>query len=336
MLSGIPSAAFLWLSVVLFAASNSIVRILIDLGGENPIDGRNAITFCNLLFVGNMCAGVTLFAVYRKHWTPANLRALSASDWICLVVLALLGSALAPWLFFVALENTMVTNVVLVAQIQPPLVLVLSLLVFGERVGRWSAIGAALSVLGVALSVFLQPTAGGFTVGRGEFFAATAAVIYATSTIISRTRLQRVPLGIFTVFRNAVGAVFFFVAASYLYGPESCMDVTSPFLWKWMLVYGGIIVASGQVLWFSGLRTARSIDVSLATSASPVAGVLAAFLILGERPLGAQYIGGGVLVLGIVIGLLGSRGRPVHVAEAPADDAASAMEAEGRAGFKGV
>ncbi|MFV1979373.1 MAG: EamA family transporter [Myxococcota bacterium] len=103
-----------------------------------------------------------------------------------------------------------------------------------------------------------------------------------------------------------------------------------------MLVYGGIIVAGGQVLWFSGLRTARSIDVSLATSASPIAGVLAAFWILGERPLSAHYIGGGILVLGIVLGLLGSRRLPEKDTEAPVENAAAAMEAECRVGFKGV
>ena len=279
---------------------------------------------------------VVLFAVYRTHWTRANLRALSRGDWISLVTLAFLTSALAPWFFFVALESTMVTSVVLVAQIEPPLVLVLSWILFGERFGRWSAIGAALCLLGVALSVLLQPMMSGITIGRGEFFAAAAAVIYAASTVIAKPRLARVPLGIFMVFRNAVGAVFFFVIASYLYGLEHFMDVTSPFLWQWMLLYGGIIIVGGQVFWFTGLKTAPSTEVALATSAAPIAGVLAAFLILGEHPLAAQYIGGAILVLGIVVGLIGNRRRPAEAQDASQDDAASALEAECKAGFKSV
>ena len=336
MLSRIPGPALLWISVVLFAASNSVVRILSDLGAQNPIDGRNPISFCNLLFAGNMCAVIALFVIYRKHWTSANLRALSVGDWVSLITLALLTSALAPWFFFVALENTMVTSVVLIAQIEPPLVLALSRLLFGERFGAWSAVGAALCLLGVALSVLLQPMKSGIMIGKGELFAAAAAIIYATSTVIAKPRLDRVPLGIFMVFRNAVGAAFFFSAASYLYGAEHFMDVTSPFLWQWMLVYGGIIIVGGQVFWFTGLKTARSIDVSLATSAAPIAGVIAAYLMLGEHPLAAQYVGGAILVLGIVVGLLGSRRRPVEVQDASTDDAASALEAECRTGFKGV
>ena len=335
----IPSPVYLWISVLLFAASNSIVRILGDLGAQHPIEGRNAISFCNLLFAGNTCAVVALFVVYRKHWTADNLRRLSRGDWMSLLALGVLTSAIAPWLFFVALENTMVTNVVLVAQIEPPLVLVLSWLVFNERVGLVSTTGAALAFVGVALSVLLQPTTGGLMIGKGELCAAGAAAIYALSTIIAQPRLAHIPLGIFTVFRNALGALVFFCIASYLYGPAHFMDLTSPFLWEWMLVYGGIIIVCGQVAWFTGLKTARSIDVSLATSAAPVAGVLAAFLILGEQPMSAQYIGGGVLVVGIAVGLLGGRIRRPEAKPEPAalvDAAPSALAAECKTGFKGI
>lgn len=336
MLSRIPGAALIWLSVLLFAASNSIVRSVSDLGAQNLIGGRNPISFCNLLFVGNMCAVIALSVVYRRHWTIANLRALPRGDWVSLVALALLTSALAPWFFFVALENTMVTSVVLIAQIEPPLVLALSWLLFSERFGAWSAVGAALCLAGVAVSILLQPMMSGITLGKGELFAAAAAVIYAVSTVIAKPRLDRVPLGIFMVFRNAIGAVFFFIAASYLYGVEHFVDVGSPFLWQWMLVYGGIIIVGGQVLWFTGLKTARSVDISLATSAAPIAGVLAAFLILGEHPLGPQYVGGAILVVGIVVGLRGSRRMPADVQDASPEDSATALEAECRAGFKGV
>jgi drug/metabolite transporter (DMT)-like permease len=333
MFHAIPSALYLWLAVVLFAASNSIVKILIDLGAQHSIDGRNSITFCNLLCAGNMCAVIALFVIYRKQWTFKKLRSLSLTDWISLLALALMTNTFAPWLFFVALDTTMVTNVVLVAQIEPPLVLALSWLILGERLGLWSALGAALCV------VLLQPAEGAFMIGKGELFVALAAAINAVSTIISKQRLTRIPLGIFTVFRNMVGTVAFFGVASYYYGPVHFVDLASPFLWKWMLLYGGIIVVGGQVLWFTGLKAARSIDVLLASSATPIAGVLAAFLMLGERPMNAQYIGGVVLVLGIVIGLLAGRSQSkedTRVSTDKVDDAPSAVKAERGTGFKGV
>ena len=339
MFRAIPSGLFLWLAVVLFAVSNSIVRILIDLGAQHAIDGRNPITFCNLLCAGNVCAGIALFLIYRKQWTFAHLRSLALNDWASLLILALLTSTIAPWLFFVALDTTMVTTVVLISQIEPPMVLALSWLILGERLSRWSALGASLCFLGVALSVLLQPTAGVFMIGKGEVFVAVAAAINAVSTIITKQRLARISLGIFTVFRNMVGTVVFFGIANYYYGPVHFVDLASPFVWKWMLLYGSIIIVGGQVLWFTGLKAARSLDVSLASSATPIVGVLAAFLILGERPMSAQYIGGTVLVCGIVIGLFAGRSRSKkekRISTDKIDDAASAVKAERGTGFKGI
>ena len=339
MFKKIPSALYLWLAVVLFALSNSIVKILIDLGAQNAIDGRNPITFCNLLCAGNICAAVALFGIYRKQWTLAHLRSLSLGDWASLLILALLTNTIAPWLFFVALDTTMVTNVVLISQIEPPLVLAFSWLILGERLGRWSALGAALCFLGVTLSVLLQSTGGVFMIGKGELFVALAAAINAVSTITAKQRLARIPLGIFTVFRNMVGTVVFFGIANYYYGPVHFVDLVSPFLWKWMLLYGSIIIVGGQVLWFTGLKTARSLDVSLASSATPIVGVLAAFLMLGERPTSAQYIGGAVLVCGIVIGLFAGRSRPKvekRIATDKVDETPSEVKAERGTGFKGI
>ena len=318
----------------IFAASNSVVHVLSDLGEGHLIHGRNPITFCNLLAAGNACASVALIAAFYRHWTRENLASISREDWLAMLALAGLTTALAPALYFVALERTMVTNVVLIAQIEPPLTLALSVLVLGERIRPWAAFGAAVALTGVVLTVVLQPREGGLMLGVGELAAAGAAAAYAVSTVIARPRLARIPTGIFAVFRNVVGTVTFAIIAAYLYGPEHFADVGSAFLWQWMLVYGGVVIVGGQLAWFRGLATAQAIDVSLATSAAPVAGVLAAYLILGEEPLRAQYIGGAILMLGIAIGVAGERRQG---ADLEADTGADrSLQAESGTGFKGV
>jgi drug/metabolite transporter (DMT)-like permease len=335
----IPGPAYLWTSVVIFGAAASIIRILSDLGAQFPVDGRNTISFCNLLFAGNACAATVLFAIHHKTWKLENLRRLSKVDWVALLGLAVLANGVAPWLFFIGLENTMVTSVILVSQIEPPLVLALSWLIFGDRFGPWSIVGATLCLIGVAISVLLQPGGGDYMVGKGEFYAALAAVIYAFATVFARLRLKHIPLGIYSVTRSAAGTVIFFIAASYLFGPIHFVDLASPFLWKWMIVYGGLIIVSGQLAWDYGIRRSRSIDVSLTTSFAPVAGVAAAFLILGEQPLAAHYQGGVVLILGIAICLLAARrtmGAQKPVPGTSTNKTAAAFHEECRAGFKGV
>ena len=336
----IPGPALLWYSIIVFGAASSIVRILAELGAQHAINGRNVISFCNLLFAGNVCAVVVLFAVHHKQWTLENLRKLTTSDWFYLFVLAMLANCLAPSMFFLAIENTMVTSVVLVSQIEPPLLLFLAWLIFKDSVGKWSFIGSIICFIGVAIAALLQPHSDNLMLGRGEIYAALAAITYAGSTVIAKLRLTNIPLGIFSVFRSAVGTVAFFIIATYLFGPVHFIDITSPFLWKWMLVYGGIIIVTGQLAWDTGMRKSRSIDVSLATSFAPVAGVLAAFLILGEQPTQAQYIGGAVLLVGIAICFYAiyqqQTAEMLEPTTTSKDEAVPRLDAECRTGFKGV
>jgi hypothetical protein len=49
----------------------------------------------------------------------------------------------------------------------------------------------------------------------------------------------------------------------WMYGFDHFMDVLSPFLWRWMLVYSTVIVAIGQSLWNQGFRISSIATASL-------------------------------------------------------------------------
>ena len=88
-------------------------RQLTELGAQNLIDGRNSISFCNVLFVGNLCALISLTAIYGRQWNFSTLKQLSKSDWLGLLAVAFFSGSLAPALIFSALEQTAVNNVIL-------------------------------------------------------------------------------------------------------------------------------------------------------------------------------------------------------------------------------
>ncbi|MGJ3252049.1 MAG: EamA family transporter, partial [Elainellaceae cyanobacterium] len=56
----IPGRGYLLLAVLIFAAANSVTRKLTELGAQYLVEGRNPISFCNVLFVGNLCALIAL------------------------------------------------------------------------------------------------------------------------------------------------------------------------------------------------------------------------------------------------------------------------------------
>ncbi|MEM8675250.1 MAG: DMT family transporter [Cyanobacteria bacterium P01_G01_bin.67] len=331
MLNKISGRGYLLIAILIFAASNSVTRRLTELGAEKLIDGRNPISFCNVLFVGNLCALVALIAIYGREWNSSSLGRLKLLDWISMTAVAILAGALAPAMFFFALEKTAVNNVVLIGRIEPPATLALAVIFLRDKVNRQIILGAILAFIGVILTIVLQPassdmvTMGGFSIGRGELMTAVGAIALAISNIISKAKLDSIPLGIFTIFRTAMGTVVFFSLAVKLYGYGHFKDVFTPILWQWMLLYGAVIVVGGQLAWFKGLQDTNAADVSLASSISPIAGIVGAFLILGEVPTMAHYIGGSVVILGIILNQIGA---------ARQDDSRKGMDEQ--MGFKGI
>ena len=330
---------YLLLAIAIFGAANAVTRKLTELGELNLIDGRNPISFCNVLFIGNLCALILLAITYSREWRKPLLQQIKWQSWLYMAVVAILGAAIVPTLIFTALAITPVTNVILISQIDTPLVLALSVWVLGDRVNKWVVAGAVVSFIGVALTVLIQPPGTemmsmsmGMAVGRGALLTLIAAVIKAVANLVSKISLREIPLGIFSVFRMFIGTVFFFGATLILYGPEHFMDVGSPFLWQWMLFYAAIIVVAGQTFWFNGLKRSTASEVSFATAFNPIIGILSAFILLGEVPTFGQYLGGVVILGGVVLNQVGVQ----HLNLSRSSQKPSDKEMSESGGFKGI
>ena len=341
-LKQLPGRAYLLLAVLIFAASSSVTRKLTDIGAANLIDGRNPLSFCNLLFVGNICALATLLSVYRSELQISKLKSINPKRWFPLITAAILSGALAPSLIFSALQATSVNNVILIGRIEPALMLALSVCFLKDRVNLWVIAGAVVSSIGVILTVLLQtPTdvmmsVVGIELGQGDLYTIAWAITASIASIISKVTLQNISLGLFSLVRTSLGTVIFFLIALQLFGAEHFIDVTSPLLWRWMIFYGAVIVVGGQLLWRSGLKRSSIAEVSLANSFNPIAGIIASFLLLGEAPTMAHYIGGVVILVGIILNQIGLLRSPQLPVEDSKDAIAEEIEMSSEAGFKGI
>lgn len=339
-MSKISGQIYLWIAVILFAASNSIVQKLTNIGAHHLIDGRNPISACNVLFVSNLCALMVLIPFFRRQLSKQVLQTIPYSDWVVLILVSVLSGAIAPALIFTALSQTMVNNVILVGRIEPSLILALSVWLLHSRLNRWEVIGTLVSLVGVAFTIALQPapsnalSMGAIAVGKGELLTILGVSAAAISTVISKAKLGHIPLGLYTIVRLVMGTIVFFVLAIGLYGVEHFRDVTSPVLWQWMLLYGVMIVAIGQLCWFRGLRLSTTSEAALVNSFNPVAGIAAAYLILGEQPLFAHYAGGSIVLLGLLLNQIGIWNKTSSKSYVLRTDSIQQMEA--RVGFKGV
>ncbi|MDF5725649.1 MAG: DMT family transporter [Rhizonema sp. PD37] len=348
----ISGQAYLWLAVVIFGASGAITRKVTEIGEQHLINGRNPISLCNVLFVGNLCALIVMIAIYWRNLNFANLKQISRKHWIYLIAGAILGGAIAPSFFFQALALTSVNNVILIGRLEPPLTLALSVWLLRERVNFWQVVGAIVAFSGIILTVLLQPPkehmmmnmGGGFGIGVGETLVALAAVAASVATILNKKRLfhipaniaEQIPLGVYNIFRTALGTAIFFFIALILYGKHHFMDAFSPFLWQWMFVYGFVIVVMGQLFWVQGIKTTTISVASSVSSFTPIMGILAAYLILGEAPTLAQFVGGSVILVGIFLSQIGIWRKNTRVTMSHMRSTQAKEEVEVSVGFKGV
>jgi drug/metabolite transporter (DMT)-like permease len=340
----IPGQFYLWFAIIIFGAANAVTRKLTEIGAQHFTNGHNPVSLCNVLFVGNLCALMVLIIVYRKDCRADKLRQITQQQWLNLSLVAIMAGAIVPGLIFQSLGLTNVSNVILIGRLEAPLTLALSIWLLHERVNFWEVIGAIISFVGVILTITLPSNFQNmlevknyFSLGTGEILTAIAAIVLAISTIINKNKLSHVSLGIYSIYRTALGTVVFFFIALILYGHDHFMDVLSPFLWRWMLLYGSVIVVVGQSFWIAGLRTTTLSQALIIGSFAPVIGIIAAYLVLGEIPNFAQYVGGGVILVGIIMGQIGILRKKSFKAPTSSVDSTDKLgQIEGKTGFKGM
>lgn len=322
---------FLWVSILLFASANSVIDKLGKLGASHLINGDNPISFCNLLFAGNLIAGFVFLIVYHKKWRPHTFQQLNGRQWCSLTIVTLCSTILGPAFYILAIISTEVINVILISNTEIAWALILGYLIFDEKPTPYTLLGAFLAVVGVTLTFFLyhgkpapintammQSGQGthwltGFmakTPKIGEITAALGAFFTMLGDYLTKKYIVEIPDYVYTTFRTFMGAILFFILAMILFGWSHFTDLFSPFLWEWMLVYGGVIVALAVYTFTQAVQIVHSNSIAIANAFFPVASVIFAYLIVGEIPQGAQIIGGIVIPLGIGFGLYDNLRQP--------------------------
>lgn len=318
----ISGPVYLFLGILIFGASTAFVRRLTEIGAHHLIDGTNPISYLNILLAGNFCALIFLIGVYRRQWNLNFFKQYSGQEWLSLTAVGILNGAIAPLFVFKALSVTPVANVVLVGRLEPLLVLALSVWLLKERVSAVQILGTAIAFSGVGLTAALQPESAGVlhSVGTGEFLVVVAAIAFAGATLIIKTQLRQIPSGIISVSRAVGGTAVSFCLIAAGYDSHHLIGAFSPYLWQFMFLGGPIIFGLGQICWFTGIKNSAAADISLAGCFTPLAGIAAAYLILGEVPNFAQSMGGSAILAGLFLSQMGiaQQAKPAALPAIPA------------------
>jgi drug/metabolite transporter (DMT)-like permease len=218
-----------------------------------------------------------------------------------LAVMVCFGGVLYPWLFLAALARTSAANTSLLIALNPVVTLLLSPLV-GERLERTRLVGAALAFVGAIVVISRGHLAEllALRIDAGDLLALAAAGCWATFNLASRLVVDRVPASTVNLAVFSGGAFALCLLGAAEHPVTQLTHATGPALASIVAMALLSSVVAGQ-LFLLGVREAGVGRAVVFIYLVPVLTALFSVFLLGEALSGAQLLGGGAVLAGLLL-----------------------------------
>ncbi|MES2269331.1 MAG: DMT family transporter [Pseudomonadota bacterium] len=215
------------------------------------------------------------------------------------VILGLLGCALFPYMMYLAASYTSAIHLGLIQTLMPVLAVCFARVLFGAAISRAALIGAAVSMIGVAVVVshgdplllFAQPA------NRGDLIMIAATACFALySVLLGRWRSEAVsPLV------DLLGQSFVAMVAMLPLWWASASSAVQP-QGLWMIAYAGALGSVvAPLLWIQGISRIGPARAAPFFNVLPLVTAALAIAFLGEALTVSLVIGGLLTISGVVL-----------------------------------
>ncbi|GGM29819.1 DMT family transporter [Dactylosporangium sucinum] len=298
------------LSAVTFATSGTFARSLIDAGwtAEAAVAAR----------VGVAALVLAPAAVWSLRGKWGTLRRNLGT--VGLFGLLAVGAAQA--FFFNAVQYLPIGVALLLEYLGIILVVGWMWAVHGQRPRRLTVAGAGVAVLGLVF--VLDLTGGGDLDPVGVLWGLGAAVGLAAYFVLSARGDDGLPSVALASAGMAVGALALAglgaVGVLSLHATFGTVEFAGHRM-SWIVPLAGLSIVAAVVSYVAGIGAARILGARLSSFVGlteVMFAVLIAWLVLGELPTGVQFVGGALIVTGVVLVRIDEFRTPAAADEAPA------------------
>jgi drug/metabolite transporter (DMT)-like permease len=251
-------------------------------------------------FLRFLLASTLLFLLvirYEKRWPRLRLRQLGP-----VVVLGLTGVFAYNVLFFKGLKLISAGRASLIVANNPVVIVLLSAIVFKERLSRSQFAGIMLSVAGAMIVIshgdLHAVLAEG--VGWGELFIAGCVASWAAYSLVGKVVLRKLS-PVSSVCYSAIIGTVALLGPAFHFGLID--DIRTLSFEGWISVaYLGIFgTVLGFVWYYEGVRELGPSRASIFINFVPVFAILLAFVILGEPITKSLILGGCFVLVGVYL-----------------------------------
>ena len=216
-----------------------------------------------------------------------SLRVPTAKAWAHIIVASLLNIVAFIVLGSFAQLTAATSRVTILAYTMPIWAVLLAWPLLGERPTRMQTV--ALGLCGAGLAILVYPLTA-TKIPPGIWLALITGVCWAAGTVYLRwARIQADPMGV----ASWQVTIAFLVVTACLFIFEGGPHYAGATALAWFCTIFVGVFANGVAygLWFAIVRRLPAATASLGVLGSPVIGVAASMLILGERPTTADFVG---------------------------------------------
>lgn len=219
-------------------------------------------------------------------------------DYGILIITAIFGSFLAPFVYLTGLDQITAVNASLLMNVEILFVVVIGIFFLKERFVKQDILGFLFIIIG---TVFLATNGqiANFQPAQliGTLLVVTAAFMWSIDTSLSKFLSRKRDLLFISALKCSVGGLGL-LTFSLIFGQSFHLPFDKlPYL----LFIGLVIVGLSFILVFFAIRVIGSVRTGSLFSLSSLFGAIFAFLILGESFTFAQLFFGFVMLLGVYI-----------------------------------
>ncbi|MEX2146656.1 MAG: EamA family transporter [Candidatus Rokuibacteriota bacterium] len=198
-------------------------------------------------------------------------------------------------------ERSTATNAALLIIVEPVALMLLGPLLFGERLRRREAVGAALALAGSVIVVINGVPGVSVAVAphwRGDLLLVASGLAYAAYSLFGRPVLDRHPATVVTARSIVWGAAVMapFAAGEWMAGAR---PVLTPSAVVGTLYLAVIITAFGYLVWNYALARVGAARAGIFVNVQPVVGALLGVVFLGDALTPFTVTGGALIVGGL-------------------------------------
>ncbi|WP_101846615.1 DMT family transporter [Halobacillus sp. Marseille-P3879] len=279
--------------LIIGVISISTSAIFVKLAGDAP---SSIIAFYRLILAVVIMAPY----VFVKH--AADLKEVAGRDWVWAAASGVF-LALHFILWFESLNYTSVASSVVLVSMQPIFAFIGTFLFFKER---FSA-GAVLSMI-IAITGSVIISWGDFQISGtalyGDLLALGGAVMVTGYFLVGQSLRKRLSMTSYTFIVYLVASVTLLIYNVGLNVPFGGYSGS-----QWLIYIGLAIIPTffGHSLFNWSLRWVSASKISMSILLEPVGAAILAFVLLGERISWSQWLGGSIVIFGLMLFIISTK-----------------------------